>query len=279
MGFEAESINMIFGPKKSWRILTVKGLPGNEISFCPGRGGIITSLKLNGREILYFNDETFRDINKNVRGGIPILFPNVGELKNSPYPLKQHGLARTSKNWRVKLKNIGGFTEILAADKETKKIFPWNFSLAMKGQWESDGSISLIQEITNWEKDSDMPLAMGLHPYFKVPKDRKQDIKFDFPGGEIIAREYANWSQGGTTIIDNPKLKDPAAILRVIIPGIGAVIMDISAAYQKIWIWSLPGWDFICLEPSLRDLNGLIDNPELIKSRQSFRAKINYRLE
>jgi len=270
---------MIFWRKKSLEILTIRGPKENAVSFCSKRGGIITSLKLRGQEILYFNTDTFYDQTKNVRGGIPILFPNVGELKNSPYPLKQHGLARISQKWRVKSKNKNSFAEILTADKEIKKIFPWNFSLIMKCQLEPDGSVSLIQEVINLEKKSEMPLAFGLHPYFKVPKGRKQDIKFDFPGGEDIAKDFPKWAYGGTTIIDNPKLKNPAAILRVTIPEIGTIVMDIAAAYQKIWIWSLPGWDFICLEPSMRDLNGLIDNPELIKSQQSLTAKVNYRLE
>ena len=59
--------------------LTTEG-EGNEVSFSPERGGIITSLKLGGKELLYLDEETFRNPEVNVKGGIPILFPNAGPL-------------------------------------------------------------------------------------------------------------------------------------------------------------------------------------------------------
>ena len=124
-----------------------------------------------------------------------------------------------------------------------------------------------------------MPISMGLHPYFKVPDENKKDIKFNFAGGEIIEKDFANWSQGGTTSIDNPKLKDPNAVLKIDIPGLGTLIMDVSMEYQKIWIWSVPGEDFICIEPVMRNEGGLIDNPEMIKPGETLSGKVTLRLE
>jgi D-hexose-6-phosphate mutarotase len=71
-----------FGMEKNpqLKIETVKTPEGNEVSFCPERGGIITSIKFDGNEVLYMDDETFNNKEVNVKGGVPILFPNAGPI-------------------------------------------------------------------------------------------------------------------------------------------------------------------------------------------------------
>ena len=239
-------------------------------------------MKLKGVEILYVDEASFADVNKNVRGGIPILFPNAGPLEgeNNPYPnLKQHGFGRTSSEWVVEEAKDGEFSEKLSSDAETKKVFPFDLETRMRGRLEDDGSITLMQEVTNLEADKEMPVSMGLHPYFKVPNSEKKNIKFNFPGGELVEEEFEKWSQGGTTCIDNPKMTDADAVLRVEIPGLGTLVMDVSEEYKKIWIWSLPGQDFICVEPVMRNSGGLIDDPEMVKPSETLSGKVNFRLE
>ncbi|HEY8537391.1 MAG TPA: hypothetical protein VIL28_00910 [Steroidobacteraceae bacterium] len=53
-----------------------------ETTIAPHRGAIVTSLRIDGRELLYFDEATFNDPAKNVRGGIPLLFPTPGKLEN-----------------------------------------------------------------------------------------------------------------------------------------------------------------------------------------------------
>lgn len=68
----------------------------------PERGGIVTEFKVGDKRILYLDEETLEDLEKNVRGGIPILFPQAGSLsETSKYPLKQHGFARNMP-WEVR---------------------------------------------------------------------------------------------------------------------------------------------------------------------------------
>ena len=122
-----------------------------------------------------------------------------------------------------------------------------------------------------------MPVSEGFHPYFPVPEDEKQNIRFDFPGGDIIEKSFSEWSQGKTTKIDNPKVTDPNATLRVTIPKLGTLVLDVSPEYKRIWIWTQPGKDFICIEPVVRDAGGLVDDPELIKPQQTFSTKVNIR--
>lgn len=266
--------------KRQLKIETIKGPENSELSWCPERGGIITSLKLKGKEILYMDPETFDDPTQNVKGGIPILFPNAGPLPaDGPYPLKQHGFGRTSAAWQVIQSEAGQAIEQLRSSPESRAAFPFDLLLRIRAGIETDGSITLEQQAINQEPEKEMPVAFGLHPYFQVEQDKKGEIKFDFPGGEIIEKEVENWSGGGTTSIDNPKLKDIDAVLRVHIPGAGWIVMDVSPEYRKIWVWSLPGKGFVCIEPVMRDPGGLIDDPEMVRPGHSYSAKVNYRLE
>lgn len=260
-------------------IETIIGPQGGEASYSPERGGIVRSIKLGGEEILYLDEETFQNKSSNVKGGIPILFPNAGpittgqELPN----LEQHGFARKSV-WQTASASEG-FRETLEANKETRVAYPYNFRFSMSGQFETNGSFTLKSEVENQEEHKELPLSMGLHPYFKVPSSAKAKIKFDFAGGEEIEKQIETWANGEAVSIDNPKMKDPAAVLRVEIPGLGTLVIDASAEYQKIWVWSLPDKDFVCIEPVMRNINGLIDNPEMIKPKETFSASVNFNLQ
>ncbi|MEI7688825.1 MAG: hypothetical protein WCI91_01415 [Candidatus Nomurabacteria bacterium] len=263
-----------------FNIKTVKDKSGyNEVSFCPFRGGIVTSLKLKGKEVLYFDQETFLDIEKSVRGGIPILFPNAGELENNHlYPnLKRHGFV---KNMECEVESKGfGFKEVFKSNNETRNVYPFNFDLSVVGNFESDGSFTLTQEVKNMEKDKNLPISMGLHPYFKVPYKEKKNIRFNFEDGLSAEEQIEIWENSGTVYLDNPKVKDPNATTNIDIPNLGTLILDISVEYQKIWIWSIPKSDFICIEPMMRGLNGLVNDPFEVKINEPFMASLNIKLK
>lgn len=261
-----------------FKIETIKGPKDGELSFCPERGGIINSLKLEGKEILYLDEETFKDTHTNVKGGIPILFPNAGPLdENYLYPeLEQHGFARKLKWQKENIEN--GFRETLEENEETKNLYPYNFNLSQSGIFEQDGSFTLNQEVENKEESKEMPLSMGLHPYFKVSNPEKKNIKFNFEGGREIEEKVEIWANGKAVSIDNPKIKNSDAILEVDIPNLGKLLIDVSKEYQKIWVWSMAEKDFVCIEPVMRDKNGLIDNPEKMKPKEIFKTKVNFKL-
>lgn len=267
--------------KPVFKIETIRTSEGGEVSFCPERGGIITSIKLKGKEILYMDEETFFNPEVNVKGGIPILFPNAGPIKSDKFPyIKQHGLARLSSEWRaVPPESENGFREDLLSNDDSMRVYPYNFRLSVKGLLEGDGSFTLAQQAENSEAEKEMPVSMGLHPYFRVPNDQKKEIGFDFEGGDIVEQDVENWSNGGTTLIDNPKIKDPGAIMKIRIPSLGTLTIDASPEYKRIWIWSLPEKDFVCIEPVMRDEGGLINNPEMIKPGETFSARVNLALE
>lgn len=243
----------------------------NEASFCPKRGGIITSLKFEGKEVFYFDRNTFEDEGQSVRGGIPILFPNAGELKeNNIFPkLSRHGFARNME-WNFEQGN-NYFNESLTSSDKTKLVYPYNFNLKITGRF-IDGYFNLTQEIENIG-NVDMPISSGLHPYFYVPNNEKENIIFDFPGGEYIKDNFETWSNGGTLYLDNPNVP-----LKIFIPSIGELFIKISKEYKKIWVWSLPDKDFICIEPMMGEVNGLIDKPTIIKPSQNLISSIEISL-
>ena len=80
-----------------------------QAKIAPERGGLVTSLSINNTEILYLDRETFDDLTKNVRGGIPLLFPNAGPLKGGLYNLPQHGFARRMR-WNTIVQNQNSIT-------------------------------------------------------------------------------------------------------------------------------------------------------------------------
>ena len=183
--------------KSVLKIEKINGPNDSEMSFCPERGGIITSMKIKGVELFYFDKERFNDPDKSDRGGVPILFPMSGPpTKEGPFSkLKQHGFARNSDNWKIeKTEEENEFIEILESNDKTKEIFPYDFVLKMRSKIEDDGSIIISQEVEN-KGENEMPISMGLHPYFNVPEGKKEEIKFDFSGGKEIEREIKKWQK------------------------------------------------------------------------------------
>lgn len=239
-----------------------------EVSYFPERGGIITSLKLKGKDIFYLDQSTIGSTGP-VRGGIPILFPNGGELTNSEFPLlTRHGFAR-SLPWQS-MHREGSFTETLSATEETLKLFPYNFRLTVKGVLGTDGSFTITQSVENLEKEKPMPLSMGLHPYFKVSSYEKKNIKFNFDGGKEIEEKLDTWVHGGTVSVANP-----GGLLHVIFPGMGEIILNYSKEYERILVWSEEGKDFVCIEPVMRDPGGLVTNPYMVNPGEVYTGTIS----
>jgi galactose mutarotase-like enzyme len=254
------------------KIETVKTPDGSEVSFCPERGGIITSIKLHGKEILYLDEATFRDTSVNVKGGVPVLFPNAGPLESPEFPnLKQHGFARNMKWQATKEKN--GFVQTLKSNNDTRREFPFDFLLSIGGQFNENGSFSINQSVQNLGKEN-MPVSSGLHPYFRVPNDLKRYIKFSFIGGNFAQDNIEKWANGKAVTINNPNVP-----MEIFIPQLGTLILEVPKEFKRIWVWSLPDKDFICVEPVMRDKGGLVDDPEIIQAGETLNAEIKISLK
>jgi len=261
--------------KKEFKFEMIRLPSGDELICCPQRGGIITSLKFQGKEVLYLDENTLRDTTVNVKGGIPVLFPNAGpipdESKNSELRnLEQHGFAR-KKEWQRITEN-NEIETVLKSDKETKEVYPYDFCLSLISKFQEDGSFMITQQVLNLGQE-DMPISFGLHPYFKVPNELKKDIEFNFPGGDFVKENLEKWANGEAVKIDNPNTP-----MKVQIPGLGTLVFEISPEYKRIWVWSQPGKDFFCFEPVMGDKGTIITDPAMVKPFQQYSASMNIML-
>lgn len=259
--------NEAFGREPALQIETLYGSEGNQVSVCPERGGIITSIMIDNTEILYPDPNNFQS--EKIRGGIPIMFPNAGPDEEG---LPQHGFARDSK-WEV-VKNDGGeLVGVLEVDKKTQEIFAHDFRLEMRMRVEQDGSVSLLQKVSNKSEGDFMPISMGLHPYFPVAEQQKKEFLSDLIGKEKAGNSLGEWLGGEAISIDNP------GILTLPLSEKFNLRMKISQEYKKIWLWTLPGQDFVCVEPVMGDVGNIRNNPTLVSSEKPFIAWVNFSKE
>ena len=103
----------------------------------PSRGGILTRLRVGGREVLYLDQATFEDRAANVRGGNPVLFPSPVSLPGDAFEregvrgsMKQHGFARTLP-WEIvgtSTQGAASATLRLRSSEGTRAQYPWDFT-------------------------------------------------------------------------------------------------------------------------------------------------------
>jgi len=237
-----------------------------EVEVFPGRGWLIKSIKIGWVEILYQDmfDETLLDTSKSVKGWIPYMFPNAGPLTNkekekSGINLPQHGIARVSP-WTRNSKNKSPRTiqQDFVFTETPEYPYSWNIKNFISDE---PNGVKIVHVIwNNWE--TNMPIASWLHPYFRVPQGKKEEIIWNFPWGDKISKEVESWSNDGTVTFENPH---PGKPFSIIIPGLGRLELTASADYKKFWVWSLPGKDFVCIEPVMGDEWMIANNPVIIE--------------
>ena len=195
----------------------------SQVQFSPARGAIVTSLKVDGNDVLYLDMETFRDPEKNVRGGIPVLFPICGPQAEHPDlpTMKQHGFARNLP-WQVTEQSPSRAVLILSDNTETRALYPHRFQYTLTYVAQERG-LRIEQQITNQGAEP-MPLQYGFHPYFlaedkaalgfELPVSNYTDNKSDNAGrfeGFDFDREEIDWAFPHPTArrLQRTRLLDP----------------------------------------------------------------------
>jgi galactose mutarotase-like enzyme len=223
----------------------------------PARGGIVTRFGIAGRRVLFMDTATLRDPTKNVRGGVPVLFPSPGKLVDDTWSygghrgsMKQHGFARNLP-WHVAQSSASAATLTLVANDDTRAQFPWDFSVEQTFTV-SGTSLRLDQRVTN-HSGSAMPFGFGFHPYFFVPDAAK-------PGTTIATRATRAFDNvtKQTIALSAIDLTRPEVDLHLLDHGStaselaspsGTVQLRGSPEYTHWVVWTLAGRDFVCLEP------------------------------
>lgn len=259
------------------------------IKICPERGGIITSFGVNGQENLYLNGNTFCDKNKNIRGGIPILFPLCGQLHEQKYILdgheylmRNHGLARTAE-WKVKDKNVQDSAAIklaFASSAETYKSYPFEFELTF--EYILKGNKLTINQLYVNHSDKPMPMSAGFHPYF-FAKDKKT-VEYFFNASEYLDLEDSKIKPYHSEDMDLTHSKESKLILDHKGNSLSFYLRDLnrkitfnySSQFKYIVLWSVPGSNFICVEPWTSKSAALHSKEDLLYVNPGDSLNLNY---
>jgi len=224
----------------------------------PERGGLVTRFDVGPRRVLFIDEATLRDPTKNVRGGVPVLFPTPGKLADDTWSygghtgrLKQHGFARNLP-WRVI--DAGRTTAMLALDSSdaTRAGFPWDFALEMTLMLVGT-TLRLDHRVTNTGAAA-MPFGFGFHPYFFVPDADKAHVRVETAarrGFDNVTKEIVQVAQPIDLTRDEVDLHllDHGMTAAALETPAGEVCLRGSAEYTHWVVWTVTGRDFVCLEP------------------------------
>jgi galactose mutarotase-like enzyme len=210
----------------------------------PDRGALVTALKVGGTDVLYLDRATLEDPTKNVRGGIPILFPYAGKLVDEMFVpagtrMKQHGFGR-NKAWAVREQRGDAVRLGLLQDDETRGQYPYAYDAEYGVHLLARGL--QVELIVHNRGEKPLPVSPGWHPYFRCPAAAKARVTGDVPG--LDTRQLTDEREfdfGLAAPVSGRALFE--------VPGLGPLRISFSPAMRHFQLWSQPGKDFICLEP------------------------------
>jgi galactose mutarotase-like enzyme len=244
----------------------------SAVAIAPERGAIVTSFTVGGRELLYMDVGTLEDASKNVRGGIPVLFPSPGKLEQDTWSygshsgsMKQHGFARNLP-WSITDRaGTQGVTLRIESTPATLTEYPWAFhldlSFALNG-----ACLRIAMRVENTGTET-MPYALGFHPYFQVT-DKAQTT--------LTARATQAFNNLTKTVepfndfdLTQPEVdlhlldhRDPSCAL--LLADGARITVRASSDFARWVVWTLQGRDFVCLEPWTSPGNALNNREQLI---------------
>jgi galactose mutarotase-like enzyme len=241
----------------------------SRLEVVPERGGIVTSWRIQGQNILYLDAERFANSHLSIRGGIPILFPICGNLPDNvythngqQYQLPQHGFARDLP-WTVtqqKTESSASLTLTLKSNSKTHLVYPFDFEISFTYQLQGN-RLKILQRYTNHSAEP-MPFSTGLHPYFwvgdkshldlRIPASHYQDQRskeiypftgtFDFEEEEIDVA-FIPLTRHSAALSDRQRRLE--------------IAIHYSDLYSTLVFWTVKGKDYVCLEPWSAPRNAL----------------------
>lgn len=280
--------------KEGYALHIVENKAGNaQLTVMPARGGIITSLKLNGQEVFYFDRSTL-DSPEGVRGGNPVLFPVCGRLTSGcykagdkTYNMPLHGFAGNLP-WKVKQagEQPEPFIQLeLAAGNLSKSFYPYSFRVVLTYVL-TGSSLCIKQEYFN-EGTEEMPFYSGFHPYFLVgDKSRlsfevNSDHYFDYVAGR--AETYTGNIDFGKPVDFVFTLNDKNGSKYAIVdPDLGRkLVIQNEAPFKYMVMWTEEGKNFVCVEPWMAAPDALNTGKDLqlVQPGKSLKTSTVYTLE
>ncbi len=213
----------------------------------------------------------------------PILFPTIGESKNGQinvegldYPMGRHGFAR-QEEFEVVSKKQESITFELNSNEATRKCFPFEFVFRVSYILEEN---KLVQRFCVKNTGvTEMGFQLGGHPAFAVPFNGDEEytdyeVCFDRP---VTLERHLLTDDGLYSGKTRPFLTDrPSFHLSYDLFNEDALVFK-NMESKKVWIqhknggkkltleynefphlgiWSVPGANYVCLEPWLGCADG-----------------------
>lgn len=223
-----------------------------SVSVSPEIGGMVTQFSVSGKDILYFDLDTFRS-EKKPKVGVPVLLPFGGSDREKI--VRQHGgLREVPWVWETRDKHSITLSLDTANIKDEKLLSELrekfganlNFTYEVKI---SVGETSLAYDIKIKNNGStDMPVTPGLHPYFKVDPEKQDEMKSNLQGFDLSER---TWAPDEYALITS---RPPGEDVWFTIPGTGKVIVKCAEEFDTFVVWSKQKEngekeDYLCVEP------------------------------
>lgn len=252
----------------------------------PQRGAIVVLLEIDKDEILFLNKETLFDKTKNIRGGIPILFPVCGRVvenritfKNKEYHMNNHGFARDLP-WEV----IGyidepgknGISLKLVSNQATRECYPYEFELVIN--YRIDDSSFEIEFLLKNKDNDELPFYAGYHPYFKCDKDEftlELDCDRCF---DDVEKRFVNLAEFKEIDFSKPEinldfLNVNGNVVKFSQYKDRKIRLIFDSVFKNIVLWSQNGQDFVCVEPWMGEHEGYLQNKfYYLKQNDIFRS-------
>jgi galactose mutarotase-like enzyme len=224
-----------------------------RLDLIPSRGGLVSRWRVDGDEVLFMDRGTLLDQSKNVRGGIPQLFPWPGRSPVAGQP--QHGFARMLKWTMVGTAAAESSARLeceLRSSAQTREVFPHDFELRF--------AVSVTHErlALEWAVHNTggaaLPLHLGLHPYFRAPLATKAQARLR----HHATRQWNNVTKAeqpaGELDFSGPEvdahLLDHAPTTVTLERGDGReVVLTWTPQFHTLVAWTQPEREFICVEP------------------------------
>lgn len=256
-------------------------------------GAELTSVQYNGKEML-FQGAKVLDSNGNIywKRQAPILFPIVGQLKNSQtqiegeiYEMSQHGFARDMDFEEIS-KTENKHHYMLKYNEGTLKKYPYKFELHVIYEIIGD-TLTVTYKVKNID-DKIIYFGLGGHPAFNcdysngeyeiVFSENEDKIVFlKLKNGLIDTEKAQNILQDNKIYLKEDTFDNDAVIMKNLKSN--KVILQNHETNQKILefdftgfpylaLWSKKGAPFVCIEP-WQNTADRIDSIQIYKDKEN----------
>ena len=256
-------------------------------------GAELTSVQYNGKEML-FQGAKVLDSNGNIywKRQAPILFPIVGQLKNSQtqiegeiYEMSQHGFARDMDFEEIS-KTENKHHYILKYNEGTLKKYPYKFELHVIYEIIGD-TLTVTYKVKNID-DKTIYFGLGGHPAFNCDysngeyeilfSENENKIEFlKLKNGLIDTEKAQNILQDNKIYLKEDTFDNDAVIMKNLKSN--KVVLQNHETNQKILeldftgfpylaLWSKKGAPFVCIEP-WQNTADRIDSTQIYKDKEN----------